>query len=182
MQNALDSKLPTTITTTGDLIYSSSGTTPSRLPIGSNNQVLTVSGGLPTWQNPATEIPSQSGEGGKFLTTDGTNVSWDEALTPAGVQVVTNKDIDGGTASNTSRLTIPRAATIEAAAALVRKKATLLYNDFTNKFLKDNGTDLKSIPDFGDVNIFAQEIAADNVIGSWTQNLSGITATFTKGT
>lgn len=111
-----------------------------------------------------------------------TDANWDHVITGKASQVITNKDIDGGTASNTSRSTIPRSATIETAAALVRKKATLLYNDFTNKFLKDNGTDLKSIPDFGDVNIFAQEIAADNVIGSWTQNLSGITATLTKGT
>lgn len=110
------------------------------------------------------------------------NGSLNKVITASSSDVITNKDIDGGTASNTNRNTIPRASTIEAAAALVRKKATLLYNDFTNKFLKDNGTDLKSIPDFGDVNIFAQEIAADNVIGSWTQNLSGITATFTKGT
>lgn len=37
------------VTTTGDLIYSSSGTTNSRLPIGSTNQVLTVVGGVPAW-------------------------------------------------------------------------------------------------------------------------------------
>lgn len=37
------------VTTTGDLIYSSSGTTNVRLPIGTTNQVLTVVGGIPTW-------------------------------------------------------------------------------------------------------------------------------------
>jgi len=37
------------LTTTGDIIYSSSGTTPARLGIGTNGQVLTVSGGLPVW-------------------------------------------------------------------------------------------------------------------------------------
>lgn len=37
------------LTTTGDTIYSSSGTTPARLGIGSTGQVLTVAGGLPTW-------------------------------------------------------------------------------------------------------------------------------------
>lgn len=107
---------------------------------------------------------------------------WSAEVTQDNNVTITNKDIDGGTASNTSRSTIPRAATIEAAAALTRKKGSILYNDFSDKILKDIGTGLKSIPDFGDVNIFAQEIAADNVIGSWTQNLSGITATFAKGT
>ena len=37
------------MTTTGDTIYSSSGSTPARLGIGSTGQVLTVSGGVPTW-------------------------------------------------------------------------------------------------------------------------------------
>lgn len=37
------------MTTTGDTIYSSSGSTPARLGIGSSGQVLTVSGGVPAW-------------------------------------------------------------------------------------------------------------------------------------
>ena len=41
------------LTTTGDTIYSSSGTTPARLGIGSTGQVLTVSGGLPAWAPPS---------------------------------------------------------------------------------------------------------------------------------
>lgn len=42
------------ITTTGDTIYSSSGTTNSRLAIGATGNVLTVAGGVPTWAAPAT--------------------------------------------------------------------------------------------------------------------------------
>ncbi len=41
------------MTTTGDTIYSSSGSTPARLGIGSTGNVLTVSGGLPVWAAPA---------------------------------------------------------------------------------------------------------------------------------
>jgi hypothetical protein len=41
------------MTTTGDTIYSSSGSTPARLGIGSTGQVLTVSGGVPTWATPS---------------------------------------------------------------------------------------------------------------------------------
>lgn len=41
------------MTTTGDTIYSSSGTTPARLGIGTTGQVLTVAGGLPSWATPA---------------------------------------------------------------------------------------------------------------------------------
>jgi hypothetical protein len=41
------------MTTTGDTIYSSSGTTPARLGIGSTGQVLTVAGGIPSWATPS---------------------------------------------------------------------------------------------------------------------------------
>jgi hypothetical protein len=41
------------MTTTGDTIYSSSGSTPARLGIGSTGNVLTVSGGVPVWEAPA---------------------------------------------------------------------------------------------------------------------------------
>jgi hypothetical protein len=41
------------LTTTGDTIYSSSGTTPARLGIGSTGQVLTVASGIPSWATPA---------------------------------------------------------------------------------------------------------------------------------
>jgi hypothetical protein len=41
------------MTTTGDTIYSSSGSTPARLGIGSTGQVLTVAGGVPTWATSA---------------------------------------------------------------------------------------------------------------------------------
>ena len=40
------------MTTTGDTIYSSSGSTPARLGIGTTGQVLAVSGGIPAWTTP----------------------------------------------------------------------------------------------------------------------------------
>jgi len=41
------------LTTTGDTIYSSSGTTQARLGIGSTGQVLTVASGVPSWATPS---------------------------------------------------------------------------------------------------------------------------------
>jgi hypothetical protein len=41
------------MTTTGDIIYSSPGSTPVRLGVGSTADVLTVAGGVPTWAAPA---------------------------------------------------------------------------------------------------------------------------------
>lgn len=58
------------MTTTGDTIYSSSGSTPARLGIGSTGQVLTVAGGVPSWATPA------SGGGMTLITeTSASNVS-----------------------------------------------------------------------------------------------------------
>jgi hypothetical protein len=42
-----------TLTTTGDIYYASSASTPARLGVGSTGQVLTVAGGVPTWATPA---------------------------------------------------------------------------------------------------------------------------------
>jgi hypothetical protein len=41
------------MTTTGDTIYSSSGSTPARLGIGTTGQVLTVAAGIPSWATPS---------------------------------------------------------------------------------------------------------------------------------
>jgi hypothetical protein len=41
------------LTTAGDIIYENSTPAPARLAIGSSGQVLTVSGGLPAWETPA---------------------------------------------------------------------------------------------------------------------------------
>lgn len=42
--------------TTGDILYASANDILSRLSIGSANQVLTISGGVPTWQNASSGI------------------------------------------------------------------------------------------------------------------------------
>ena len=55
---------------TGDLIYASSQNTLSNLSIGSLNQVLTVSSGIPTWATP-------SSSGGSYWTQNGTDVYYD---------------------------------------------------------------------------------------------------------
>lgn len=68
----------------GDTIYASGTTALSKLTIGSTGQVLTVAGGVPTWGAPSTGLPSQSGNAGKWLTTDGSTASWGTLITPGG--------------------------------------------------------------------------------------------------
>jgi hypothetical protein len=64
------------MTTTGDSIYSSSGSTPARLGIGTTGQVLTVAGGLPSWATPAGAASySLLNAGGTALTGSSVTVS-----------------------------------------------------------------------------------------------------------
>jgi hypothetical protein len=72
------------MTTTGDVIYSSSGSTPDRLGIGTSGQVLTVAGGLPSWATPS------SGSAMTLITT----------LSPSAVSEVTADNIFTSTYEN----------------------------------------------------------------------------------
>ena len=93
------------MTTIGDLIYRDGTNATNRLPVGSPNQVLTVVGGVPTWQNSAagftdpmttrgdliyrdatnttTRLPA--GASNYVLTSDGTDIAWQAATGGASV-------------------------------------------------------------------------------------------------
>jgi hypothetical protein len=54
VQTQLDAKIAKSLTTTtGDIIYASAANTPARLGIGSTDQVLKVTAGVPAWATPA---------------------------------------------------------------------------------------------------------------------------------
>jgi len=64
-----------------------------------------------------------------------------QILSNDGAQVITNKDIDGGTASNTLRLTVPKntKANLD---ALTRKEGTVVYASDQTSWYGDNGSSL----------------------------------------
>ncbi len=64
------------MTATGDLIVGGSGGTAGKLSVGSNTQVLTVVSGSPAWAAIPSQIPSQTGNSGYYLTTNGSVTSW----------------------------------------------------------------------------------------------------------
>ena len=74
------------MTTTGDTIYSSSGSTPARLGIGTTGQVLTVAGGVPSWAA-AAGVPANNFN--LVTTNESTSSTSYTALTTAGAVTLT---------------------------------------------------------------------------------------------
>jgi len=93
------------LTATGDIIYASGASTPARLGIGSTGQMLSVSGGVPTWATPAAATPTFAGcsvyNSASFSISSGvdTTLTWNSEFF----------DTNGfhSTSSNTERITIP---------------------------------------------------------------------------
>lgn len=101
---------------------------------------------------PLTSLKTNVTDASKFLVRDGSGIVISNTKTvPSGdvlgttdTQVITAKDIDGGTASNTSRITIPKASktTLD---GLTRKQGTIVYASDQNKLYSDNGSILSQI-------------------------------------
>jgi hypothetical protein len=63
--------------TTGDILFASASNTLSKLGIGTSGHLLTVgAGGVPSWAPAPISLPDQTGNAGKYLTTNGTVASW----------------------------------------------------------------------------------------------------------
>jgi hypothetical protein len=67
-------------------------TAPTAAPGTNTTQVATTA--FVTAAAFSSALPGQAGNAGKFVTTDGTNASWADAVTPAGTQTLTNKTMD----------------------------------------------------------------------------------------
>lgn len=120
---------------TGDMIYASTVNTLSRLAAGTNGHILTLSSGLPVWAAAPISLPSQTGNGGKFLTTNGTTAAWADA----GV-ILTD---DTSTASNANYLTFT--TSISGTMTSAKVASTKLYFNPSTGTL--NSTDFNSLSD-----------------------------------
>jgi hypothetical protein len=85
--------------TTGDLLYSSATNTLSKLAAGTDGYILTLASGVPSWAAAPITLPSQTGNSGKYLTTNGTSATWGTLVVPittgtATVNQNTAQDVD----------------------------------------------------------------------------------------
>ena len=130
----------TLTTTTGDIVYASAANTPARLGIGSTDQVLKVSGGIPAWG----AAPSASFVG-CLATTNGA-----QTLANGTETIVTfateEYDTDGfhSTATNTGRITIPAGKGGKYLFTLMLRFASNATGQRNAKIFK-NGSELPSI-------------------------------------
>jgi hypothetical protein len=80
IQTQLDGKVDESLfDTKGDILVASADNTPAKLAAGTNGYLLTANSAATNgveWAAAPVSLPSQTGENGKYLTTDGTTASW----------------------------------------------------------------------------------------------------------
>jgi len=82
IQTQLDAKIAASLVDAkGDIIAATANDTVARLAVGTDGQVLTAASSQATGLQWAAGLPSQTGNSGKYLTTDGTTASWGTAVT-----------------------------------------------------------------------------------------------------
>jgi hypothetical protein len=93
IQTQLDGKVDESIITAkGDLYVGSASATLDNLGVGTNGYLLTADSNEALgvkWAAAPVSLPSQTGENGKYLTTDGTNASWGTLVVPISTGTVT---------------------------------------------------------------------------------------------
>jgi hypothetical protein len=156
------SKLNLAVSVVNGDIAVAAGVARTKLASGSNDHVL-INDGSGVMSSEATLSPVRGGTGtannaaatlvrvGNFALTmtltgiTGVTLPTSGTLaTLAGAEVLTNKDIDGGTAANTRRITFPQ-DTLANITALTRKEGTVWYANDVDKLYKDDGSVLTEI-------------------------------------
>jgi hypothetical protein len=118
----------------GDILYASATDTLAKLAKGSNGQILTLASGLPSWADAPITLPTQTGNGGKYLTTDGTTASWATLVVPIETGTAT---VSSNTASTVDTTALSAFTSIEYMVSLkqgskVRTSKVVVQTDGTS--------------------------------------------------
>lgn len=100
IQTQLDGKVDEALfDTKGDLLVASADNTPAKLAVGTNGYLLTANSSATNgveWAAAPVSLPTQTDNGGKYLTTDGSTASWATLVVPITTGTAT---ITGNTAT-----------------------------------------------------------------------------------
>ena len=92
-QTALDARIAKSLVDAkGDLIVASADNTVARLAVGTNGYLLTANSAATNgveWAAAPVSLPSQTGNSGKYLTTDGSSATWGTLVVPISTGTVT---------------------------------------------------------------------------------------------
>jgi len=158
------------MTTTGDTIYSSSGSTPARLGIGSTGQILTVAGGIPSWATAS--APACIGANAYLTATSKAITSNTWTYMPFTTELY-DTDSFHDNSTNPSRFTIPTGKGGKYLITFAASFDGAASDYFYLNFFKNGGTNIQS-----GQNVFGmhKNWGANN----WSQSISTV-CSFTAG-
>ena len=138
IQTQLDGKVDESLfDTKGDILVASADNTPAKLAVGTNGYLLTANSSATNgveWAAPPITLPSQSGNAGKYLTTDGTDASWATLVVPI---VTGTATVDQNTATTVDTTNLSSYTSVEYMVSLkqgskIRTSKVIVQTDGTN--------------------------------------------------
>jgi hypothetical protein len=113
IQTQLDGKVDESLfDVKGDILVASADNTPAKLGIGTNGYILTANSSATNgveWAAAPISLPSQSGNSGKYLTTDGTTASWGTVSSYSAPTIGSTSIASGATVTSIAGLTLSNA-------------------------------------------------------------------------
>ena len=113
IQTQLDGKVDESLfDAKGDLLVASADNTPAKLGVGTNGYILTANSGATNgieWAAAPISLPSQTGNSGKYLTTDGTTASWGTVSSYSAPTIGSTSIASGATVTTIAGLTLSNA-------------------------------------------------------------------------
>jgi hypothetical protein len=113
IQTQLDGKVDESLfDVKGDILVASADNTPAKLGVGTNGYILTANSSATNgieWAAAPISLPSQSGNSGKYLTTDGTTASWGTISSYSAPTIGSTSIASGATVTTIAGLTLSNA-------------------------------------------------------------------------